>query len=150
MSNLCDFITSHLKGMLDQADDGVIEIRRSELAEHFGCVPSQINYVLETRFSPAAGYLVESRRGGGGYIRVIRRRGSELRHLLRDQIGDTLDQESALNYIRGVLRRGEITEREAAMLMAAMDRQVLTLELPLRDQVRANLLRAMLLALMRT
>ena len=151
MANLCEFITTHLKRMLEQAENGVIEIKRSELADHFGCAPSQINYVLVTRFNPEAGYLVESRRGGGGYIRIIKRRGggSEIRHLVRELIGEELDQRTALNYVKGLLQRGEVTEREAEMMASVVDREVLAVELPLRDQLRANLMRAMLLALVR-
>ena len=72
VSTLSDSIERYLKGRLSRAVEGVIEIRRSEIAERFDCVPSQINYVLETRFTPQRGYYVESRRGGGGYIRIMR------------------------------------------------------------------------------
>ena len=69
---ISDEITAYILHMLDQADDGGAELRRNELAEELGCVPSQINYVLTSRFTPEQGYVVESRRGGGGYIRIRR------------------------------------------------------------------------------
>ena len=83
MATLSDSIERYLKGRLSKAVEGVIEIRRSEVAEQFDCVPSQINYVLETRFTPQRGYYVESRRGGGGYIRIM----ESLRAPLSDDVG---------------------------------------------------------------
>ena len=72
MSNLSDLIEEFIKGLLDDNDPEHVEIQRNELANYFNCVPSQINYVIDTRFSPEKGYYVESRRGGGGYIKICR------------------------------------------------------------------------------
>ena len=72
MSTLSNQIEAYLKQMLAASESGILELKRSDLANAFTCVPSQINYVLETRFSPSQGYMVESRRGGGGYLRIIR------------------------------------------------------------------------------
>ena len=69
---ISDLIASFLQDSLDTAENGVLEVQRSELAQRFNCVPSQINYVMSTRFSPERGYIVESRRGGNGYIRITR------------------------------------------------------------------------------
>ena len=69
---ISDLIASFLQDSLDTAEDGVLEVQRSDLAQRFNCVPSQINYVMSTRFSPERGYIVESRRGGNGYIRITR------------------------------------------------------------------------------
>ena len=69
---ISDLIASFLKESLDEAEDGVVEVQRNDLAQRFNCVPSQINYVMSTRFSPERGYIVESRRGGNGYIRITR------------------------------------------------------------------------------
>ena len=68
---ITDMIASFIHDALEEAD-GVLELQRSDLAQRFNCVPSQINYVMSTRFSPERGYIVESRRGGGGYIRISR------------------------------------------------------------------------------
>ena len=68
---ISDLIASFIRDSLDDAN-GVLELQRNDLAERFHCVPSQINYVMSTRFSPEHGYIVESRRGGGGYIRITR------------------------------------------------------------------------------
>ena len=70
MGNLTQDIERYLKSLLDQADEGVLVVQRSVLSEKFCCVPSQINYVLRTRFTPTNGYIVETRRGGGGYVRI--------------------------------------------------------------------------------
>ena len=69
---ISDLIANFLQDCLDESGDGVLEIQRGELAQRFNCVPSQINYVMSTRFSPERGYIVESRRGGNGYIRITR------------------------------------------------------------------------------
>ena len=69
---ISDLIASFLQDSLDTAENGVLEVQRSELAQRFNCVPSQINYGMSTRFSPERGYIVESRRGGNGYIRITR------------------------------------------------------------------------------
>src|SRR5690625_1258113 len=72
MRNISDIIEEYLKKKLSDKGKNVIEIKRSEIANQFQCVPSQINYVINTRFTIEKGYLVESKRGGGGYIRIIR------------------------------------------------------------------------------
>ena len=72
MPNLADYIEDHIKKLLSLSKSNCIELQRKELALKFNCVPSQINYVLATRFTPSRGYLVESRRGGGGYVRIVR------------------------------------------------------------------------------
>ncbi|MFO7171586.1 MAG: CtsR family transcriptional regulator [Bacillota bacterium] len=149
MPNLSDYIEEYLKSLLRERD-GVVEIQRSELAERFGCAPSQINYVLATRFTPEHGYLVESRRGGGGYIRIIRLNlgREDLLQWLQGGIGDRLTQDEAEAMIRRLQEEGFITAREAILMAAAMRRDVLAVDLPLRDLIRANLFKAMLLALL--
>ena len=69
---ISDLIANFLQDSLEEAENGVLEVQRSDLAQRFNCVPSQINYVMSTRFSPERGYIVESRRGGNGYIRITR------------------------------------------------------------------------------
>ena len=93
---ISDLIAGFIQEALDETD-GVLELQRSDLAQRFGCVPSQINYVMSTRFSPEHGYIVESRRGGGGYIRITRvqmDRQTLLMHVI-NSIGDKLDGPSA-------------------------------------------------------
>lgn len=150
MANLVDSIQRYLVGLLNNTDDGVVEIQRSELASRFGCVPSQINYVLETRFTFPRGYLVESRRGGGGYIRLIRLEldaETDPLRIVYEAVGDAVTQHTAFGYIGRLLDAGSISPREAAMLQAALHRSTLFGDPAVRDQQRARLFRSMLLAL---
>jgi transcriptional regulator CtsR len=150
VANLADDIEGFLKSLL--RENGLVELQRVSLALQFGCAPSQINYVLATRFTPERGYLVESRRGGGGYLRVIRlnlESGDSLHELIHQQIGSRLSQDEANGYIDRLREQGVILEREAGIMRAAVDRETLRLELPLRDTLRANLLKSMILAILR-
>lgn len=148
MANLADDIEQFLKQMI--ADSRTVEIQRATLAAHFGCAPSQINYVLATRFRPERGYVVESRRGGGGYIRITRLnlRLGGLDDLIRE-IGSSLSQDEALGYIQRLEEQNIIDEREAALMASVVDREVIGLDLPIRDLIRARLLKAMILAVSR-
>ena len=94
------------------------EFGRNELADIFGCVPSQINYVISTRFSPQKGYSVESRRGGGGYIRISRARGGGLAEA--EQISDACDLKSAEKIITELFNTRRLDEKSAKMLLAAL------------------------------
>lgn len=151
MSCLVDQIEAHLRWMLAQNGD-LIEMQRSELAERFGCVPSQINYVLATRFSAERGYLVESRRGGGGYIRITRLRLEPpelLRLLLAEHIGEEIDQRGAMGVLSWLESEDLLSRREADLLRAVVDRDTLSLPVPERDRLRARILRASVVSLLR-
>jgi transcriptional regulator CtsR len=150
LANLADDIEQFLKQLI--RDSGTAEVQRATLAAQFGCAPSQINYVLATRFTPERGYLVESRRGGGGYIRIVRlnlEEGDGLHILIHQQLGSQLSQDEALGYIVRLREQNIISEREAAVMHAAIHRESIGLDLPLRDIVRANILKAMILAILR-
>ncbi len=145
MACMTDNIERYLLRLLDRG--GSLEVQRADLAERFGCAPSQINYVLVTRFTAARGFLVESRRGGGGYIRV-----SRLPEDAWSDVGDlpeALDQATAEQHVARLAEAGRLTLREAAVLRAVVSREVLRLPLPLRDHVRAAVLRAGLWAVLR-
>lgn len=148
--NTSDIIEQYLKQILRQSPSGMIELQRSELAELFQCVPSQINYVISTRFSFEHGYVVESKRGGGGYIRIRQidlEAQQPLVHLLK-AIGGQLSQREAEAILARLERDGFLSVREAVLLRAAISRDVLNLELPLRDELRARLFTQMLLSLL--
>ncbi|NTZ19718.1 CtsR family transcriptional regulator [Paenibacillus sp. JMULE4] len=151
MRNVSEVIEQYLKQILQQSPGGVIEIQRNELADQFNCVPSQINYVISTRFTLEKGYIVESKRGGGGYIRIqkikLHSHGPVLDHIFRT-IGSHMDQSASEGLLYQLEEGGFISEREAAIMKAAMAREVLTLKLPLRDEIRAKLLKAMLISLL--
>lgn len=94
MANLSDIIEGFIKEMFEDIPEGILDIQRNEMANHFNCAPSQINYVLTTRFTLERGYFVESRRGGGGYIRIKKLKISEdefLREIM-DFIGETISK----------------------------------------------------------
>ena len=143
MATLSDAIEAYLLDRID-AGDGVLDVQRAVVAERFGCVPSQVTYVLMTRFTPERGYLVEARRGGGGGIRILRLRSGveDLLALLGDLLA--IDEARAQNLIERFLRAGIVSSREAVMMVRAVDRTVLNLDLPERDRLRARLMRAML------
>lgn len=151
MRNITDIIEHHLKQMLLESAEGSVEIQRNELADRFQCVPSQINYVISTRFTLEKGYLVESKRGGGGYIRIqkveLPTHGAIHGHIFHT-IGEQIEQLAAEGLIYQLEEARYVTMREANLLRAAVSRDVLTLKLPLRDQVRANVLKAMLISLL--
>lgn len=147
MRNISDIIEGYLKEVIELKGQGHIEIKRSELADKFQCVPSQINYVINTRFTAEHGYLVESKRGGGGYIRILRVTIHSKKDLLDEmdkQIGDDIAQTNANRIIYRMLEETIISEREAMIMRAAMNRETLQLPLPLRDQLRAHIMRSML------
>ncbi|MCP1312392.1 CtsR family transcriptional regulator [Paenibacillus tyrfis] len=151
MRNVSEIIEQYLKQTLQQSPDGVIEIQRNELADQFNCVPSQINYVISTRFTLEKGYIVESKRGGGGYIRIqrieLQSHGAVMDHIFQT-IGAHMDQLASEGLLYQLEEGGFITSREAALMKAAITREVLILKLPLRDEIRARILKAMLISLL--
>ncbi|HLR09202.1 MAG TPA: CtsR family transcriptional regulator [Bacillota bacterium] len=147
MSNISDVIEQYLKKILHSKGKGVIEIKRSEIADLFQCVPSQINYVINTRFTMEKGYIVESKRGGGGYIRIIRikhENKTELLDEIIEMINPTVTQQAAIDVLERLLEEEIITEREVKIMAGVIDRETLAFKLPLRDEVRARILTSML------
>ena len=144
-------IEEYIKRLLETSS--AIEVQRSELADTFKCVPSQINYVLSTRFTPNHGYLVESRRGGGGYLRIVKlswgmSSASQMEEIYHN-LGIALEQWQAEGVL-GRLRDEElITTREYLMLKAVIDRDTLQLDLPERDKLRTRIIQAILATLSR-
>ncbi|MFB5764024.1 CtsR family transcriptional regulator [Paenibacillus medicaginis] len=151
MRNVSDIIEQYLKSMLIESTEGIVEIQRNDLADRFSCVPSQINYVISTRFTLEKGYIVESKRGGGGYVR-IQRVDLPAHHVLHTHlhhsIGDEISQSAAEGLIYQLQEGGFLNNKEAAIMKAAVSRDTIALKLPYRDQVRARLLKAMLIALL--
>ncbi|WP_396021197.1 CtsR family transcriptional regulator [Bacillus sp. S/N-304-OC-R1] len=128
----------------------IVEIKRSEIADKFQCVPSQINYVINTRFTIEKGYAVESKRGGGGYIRIMKVQTHDDAHLIEQLLSliqSRIAQSSAEDVIIRLVEEEIITEREAKIMLSVIDRSVLYIELPYRDELRARMLKAMLTTL---
>lgn len=141
--SISDIIESYLKEVLKSEGDEMIEIKRNEMANHFECVPSQINYVINTRFTLERGYLIESKRGGGGYIRIIRIEHRDDSHLIDDIISiinPVVSQQVAENVLERLRNKEIITEREEKIILSAIDRETLAVELPYRDKLRARIL----------
>ena len=148
---ISDVVAEYIKNMLDQSN-GTAEIQRNELANSIGCVPSQINYVISSRFTQENGYVVESRRGGGGYIRITRihlttDRGSIIMHIV-NSIGDTLDEMSAGIILENLCANGIISQQVRKIISAGVSGRVYA-DIPneLRNKVRATVLKNMLLTL---
>ena len=145
MAQLSDSIEHFIKDLMHE--DARVELRRNELAQHFGCAPSQINYVLATRFSVDHGYIIESRRGGGGYVRIVRmqnRGETNLLELLLGRVGNSVDEETANAIISNLSERKMITPREAALMRSAVSRSALSLPISAKDVLRAAVFRNML------
>ncbi|MCL2248184.1 MAG: CtsR family transcriptional regulator [Oscillospiraceae bacterium] len=142
-----DVIAGFIDEVLSEAG-GTVELQRSELAGRFNCVPSQINYVISTRFSPEHGYIVESRRGGGGYIR-IKRVAVEAKLLIMhtiNAIGDTLDANTATALIANLRQSKAINDEKAGLILAAISTRALKSARPMeRDELRASILKQMLM-----
>lgn len=152
MNNISDLIENYLKQLLAESSN-VVEVQRSDLAMRFSCVPSQINYVLTTRFSAGHGYFVESRRGSGGYIRIVKiplDQSADLILNLCDIIGDSISQADADGVIGRLLEEKFISLREARVMAAAVDGNILRLSMPVRDKLRALLLKAMITTILRS
>lgn len=150
MRNISDIIEGYLKQVIELGGQGHVEIKRSELADKFQCVPSQINYVINTRFTAERGYLVESKRGGGGYIRIFRVKPNSNIELIEDmirQIENGATQTMAEDIVYRLIDNAVISKREAKLILAAIDRSTLRLQLPTRDELRTYILRAMLTTL---
>ena len=150
MARLSDIIEDFIKQMLADSEEDILEIQRNELANSFKCAPSQINYVLTTRFTVDKGYYVESRRGGGGCIKIKKAnidKNDYIRKSIWDNIGDEISQQDARDYIELFLERGFITEREAKLMNVVISDKTLGLDSKTRDSLRSTLLKTMLIAL---
>ena len=146
---MSDIVAQYILRMLDEAD-GNAEIQRNELASTLGCVPSQINYVITSRFTPEQGYIVESRRGGGGYIRITRvttDRRVVLMHIV-NSIGDSISSSEAYTILSNMSDRGMISEYERLLMLSALsDKAYGTVPQENRDMLRASIMKNMLITL---
>ncbi|HEM3080567.1 TPA: CtsR family transcriptional regulator [Streptococcus suis] len=142
MKNTSDYIEEHIKAILDQVS--VAELRRSELASRFEVVPSQINYVIKTRFTASRGYIVESKRGGGGYIRIGRITFSDKHELVHDLLNNMGEQLSATVYadiLQLLFDEGLMTEREGNLFLSIGSDEILGKD---ASTIRARMMRQIL------
>lgn len=145
---ISDLITAEILRMLDESEENKAEIQRNELASILGCAPSQINYVLSSRFTPEHGFIIESQRGGGGYIRikrVVMRHSSALMHIIHS-IGDSIDNISAKILIENCYQSGIMSAEISKVAYAAISNNVMRKIPPqFRDEIRATILKEVLL-----
>lgn len=148
MSTLSNEIENFIKEMFSEEETALVQ--RNELADYFGCAPSQINYVLTTRFSPDRGYIVESRRGGGGYIKVIKIKEDEHDYIkgLISRIGTEINERMAKRVIEGLLETGYIDMPHARSIFAALSDKSLFIVAGNRDRLRAHMLKQILLSML--
>ncbi|MCQ9210348.1 CtsR family transcriptional regulator [Granulicatella seriolae] len=143
--NMSDLIENYLKNVLTSQEK--VEIRRSEIADRFNCVPSQINYVINTRFTVQQGYLVESKRGGGGYIRIMKVNlvsDIEVIHSLLAILQEKLSAKQALHMVHNLYENDIVSKREAELMLVAMDHEVLVHAEEKEDLIRSQMMKEFL------
>ena len=144
---ISDIIAGFIDEIINETG-GTAELQRIELANRFKCVPSQINYVISTRFSPEHGYIVESRRGGGGFIRITRveMEPDMLTMHTVNAIGDSIDLNTASAMITNLRQNDIISDTEARLILSAISHNALRIVRPVeRDELRANILKHVLI-----
>ena len=145
---LSNLIETWIQEMMTE-QNGAVELKRNELATQFHCVPSQINYVIATRFSPERGYIVESRRGGGGYIKITRvmpTSGNELMHVV-NMIGESLSVQDARVLVQNCYEYDLISQKEARIILAALSDRSIPVKQPEQDILRAGILKNIFVSL---
>jgi len=148
---LTDTIAKLIEEMLEESG-GALELQRNELAGRLGCVPSQISYVITSRFTPERGYIIESRRGGGGCIRIVKKKMQRNEYLMHFfyAIGDSIGERETAAYLQNLIGNDLITEREARMISAATSESALgEIPPPIRDRIRSHIFRHIILSIMK-
>ncbi|HIE5423537.1 TPA: CtsR family transcriptional regulator [Clostridium botulinum] len=150
VARLSDIIEDFIKEMFQENNGSELQIKRNELANYFSCAPSQINYVLTTRFTEDKGYYIESKRGGGGCI-IIKRieftDNKNLKELIVDRIGNSITYDNAINIIDGLVETAFITEREAIIMKIAINDRVFGNIDANKNMLRANILKNIIMVI---
>lgn len=150
MARLSDLIEEFIKQMFSQNNEDIIFIQRNELADQFGCAPSQINYVLTTRFTYDRGYLIESKRGGGGHIAIKQLNhdvSSRRQEIIGESIGQMITYHNASALLNYLLESNVINVRECEIMKIAInDRTLVSVEN--KNKVRADILKGMIMAIL--
>lgn len=150
MARLTDIIEKFIKEMINEDEENKILIQRNELADQFRCAPSQINYVLSTRFTYAKGYIIESRRGGGGYIAI-----KKIEHkcpvgrkkVLNESIGDSITYHNTISLLENLLEREIINKKEYELIKISVNDKTLN-NVSNKNKVRADILKGMMMVLL--
>lgn len=146
MLRLSDKIESFITELLKEEDDSWVEIGRNELASIFNCVPSQINYVIATRFSPERGYIVESKRGGGGFLKIKRVAADETVDHIISLIGNDVDYSDAHSLISYLYKKNKLTEHDANIILSGITDKILSPCGVYKNEIRARMLKNMILS----
>ena len=150
MANISDVIEKFIIQTMGEEES--IDISRNQLAEYFSCAPSQINYVLDTRFTADRGFLKESRRGGSGFIKISKIKptdtNSYLSELVINSIGDELSYKRMEQIVDKLLDENILTESEKNIILSALSDESLSMPFTIRDRVRAKSFKNILLKLM--
>lgn len=150
MAALSNVIEVFIKDMLAATDNGIVEIGRNEMAKQFNCAPSQINYVLSTRFTSYKGYYIESRRGGSGYIRIIKISSvdrEELEKFMLESIGSSITKSKATHLVEALKEEDFIADREEVIINTAMANSSLLGTNEEKNEIRAKMLKNILIVL---
>ena len=143
--NMSDLIENYLKNVLHKNE--TVEIRRSEIADQFNCVPSQINYVINTRFTIQQGYVVESKRGGGGYIRIMKVNlvdEMDILNALSDLVPEELSAREGNHLLQNLYENKLITKREAQMMSLMMEKDTFPSNVKSAAEVRSNMMKKLI------
>jgi len=150
MANISEQIEKFIIATLGENDS--IDITRNSLAEYFSCVPSQINYVLETRFTVDRGYVVESKRGGGGFVKISKIKttdsNSYLNNLFLESVGDELSEKRFSQILDKLVMEEIMTEKERVLIEASLSDESLSMPFTIRDRIRAQAFKNVLIKLM--
>ena len=148
---LTDMIAQMIEEMLNEGN-GILELQRNEMANRIGCVPSQISYVISSRFTPERGYIIESRKGGGGCIRIVRKQMGKSEYLMHFfcAIGNAIDEGEANAYLCNLADTGLLSPEGLSLARAALSNSALATISPThRSIVRAGIFKQMILSLMK-
>jgi len=149
MPGLSNIIERFIIELFEAAESNIIEIQRNELAQHFDCSPSQINYVLSTRFTPYKGYYIESKRGGGGYIKIMKVdiEDQDLNNLIINTIGDSISKTKAYQILDRLYEEKIIGLREHDIIKVSLSDSSLSRAQKNRNNIRADILKNILIIL---
>jgi len=152
MSSLSDKIEKYLRNLIKRYE-GEVEIKRNRLADDFDCAPSQINYVLDTRFTVERGYIIESRRGGGGFVRIIKVKLTSENEAMKNiikQLEGPIKPKEAKGIIKRLYENNLIKQRDRILLEAAVSKESIGFESDDKNLIRTQVLKNTLKAIFKS
>ena len=147
MHNMSDIIEQYIKRLFEEADEDVVEIQRAHIAQRFDCVPSQLNYVIKTRFTNEHGYEIESKRGGGGYIRIMKVNlvdEMDILNALSDLVPEELSAREGNHLLQNLYENELITKREAQMMSLMMEKDTFPSNIKTAAEIRSNMMKKLI------